>query len=191
MDCHCVKLCLVAFIVVFMAHQCGCLTGQVRKTPEQLVLPRVTCSPRRIRAVFGPLVKSNIHVKGKIEFFAAMYVQQLRWMVRMVGKRFRGIMRSFRFKISPNICAGSINTVLSFVDLLDMTGATVPVPHSEGSCGVRLSREKNQSLSLHSRYDSCFAQIEVKQGVIAINLNCLIHLLNMKLHTRMEDNALE
>ncbi|XP_056143685.1 zona pellucida sperm-binding protein 4-like [Lampris incognitus] len=28
-------------------------------------LPRVTCSSRRIRAVFGPLVQSNLHVKDK------------------------------------------------------------------------------------------------------------------------------
>uniref|UniRef100_A0A671UMC5 Zona pellucida sperm-binding protein 4-like n=1 Tax=Sparus aurata TaxID=8175 RepID=A0A671UMC5_SPAAU len=115
MDYHCVKLCLVSFTVVFMAHQCGCLTGQVRKTPEQLALPRVTCSPRKIRAVFGPLVKSNIHVK-------------------------------------------------------DMTGATVPVPQSEGSCGVRLSREKNQSLSFYSRYDSCCAQIEGGKVVIPLQV---------------------
>lgn len=111
MDYHCVKLCLVSFTVVFMAHQCGCLTGQVRKTPEQLALPRVTCSPRKIRAVFGPLVKSSIHVKGKIEFFVALYVPQRRWVAKMVGNRFGGITRSFPFKISYNTCVGSINTV--------------------------------------------------------------------------------
>ncbi|XP_068192423.1 zona pellucida sperm-binding protein 4-like [Antennarius striatus] len=36
---------------------------KTKKTPEQLALPRVSCSSRGIRAVFGPLVKSNIHVK--------------------------------------------------------------------------------------------------------------------------------
>ena len=37
----------------------------MKKTAEQLVLPRVSCSGRRIKAAFGPLVKSNIHVGGK------------------------------------------------------------------------------------------------------------------------------
>lgn len=45
---------------------------------------------------------------------------------------------------------------------LDMTGATIPVPQSDGSCGVKLVAEKKQSLSFFSRYDSCYAKIEVK-----------------------------
>ncbi|XP_074511606.1 zona pellucida sperm-binding protein 4-like [Sebastes fasciatus] len=109
---HCAKLCLIALIFAVMAQHCWCFS---KKTPEQLVLPRVTCSGRRMRAVFGPLVKSNIHVK-------------------------------------------------------DMTGARIPVLQSEGSCGVRLGREKNQSLSFYSRYDSCYAQIESSKVVIPLQV---------------------
>ncbi|XP_078125160.1 zona pellucida sperm-binding protein 4-like [Sander vitreus] len=55
MDYHCAKLCLI--ILLFA------VTAQPKKTtPEQLVLPSVSCSFGRIRAVFGPQVKSNIHV---------------------------------------------------------------------------------------------------------------------------------
>ncbi|XP_074552954.1 zona pellucida sperm-binding protein 4-like isoform X2 [Halichoeres trimaculatus] len=47
-----------------MAQHCWCLTAaQVKKTHEQLALPRVSCSVRRIRAVFGSLVQSNVHVR--------------------------------------------------------------------------------------------------------------------------------
>ncbi|XP_034567101.1 zona pellucida sperm-binding protein 4-like [Notolabrus celidotus] len=99
----------------FTQH-CVCVSAeQVKRSPEQLALPRVTCSVRRIRAVFGSLVKSNVHVK-------------------------------------------------------DMTGAAVPVPQSEESCGVRLGREKNQSLSFFSRYDSCYAQIEGSRVVIPLQV---------------------
>ncbi|XP_070780092.1 zona pellucida sperm-binding protein 4-like [Enoplosus armatus] len=116
MDYHCAKLYLISFIFALVAQHCGSLpTVQMKKAPEQLALPRVTCSARRIRAVFGPLVKSNIHVK-------------------------------------------------------DMTGATLPVPQSEGSCGVRLGREKNQSLSFFSRYDSCYALIEGSKVVIPLQV---------------------
>ncbi|XP_031176948.1 zona pellucida sperm-binding protein 4-like [Sander lucioperca] len=56
MDYHCAKLCLI--ILLFA------VTAQPEKTtPEQLALPSVSCSVGRIRAVFGPQVKSNIHVK--------------------------------------------------------------------------------------------------------------------------------
>ncbi|XP_071396052.1 zona pellucida sperm-binding protein 4-like [Centroberyx affinis] len=48
---------------------CRCVSLVQRgKTPEQRTqqaLPRVTCSARRIRAVFGPLVQSNLHVKDR------------------------------------------------------------------------------------------------------------------------------
>lgn len=44
----------------------------------------------------------------------------------------------------------------------DHSGARIPVPLSEGSCGVRLGREKNHSVSFFSRYDSCYAHIEVQ-----------------------------
>ncbi|XP_041813234.1 zona pellucida sperm-binding protein 4-like [Chelmon rostratus] len=116
MNYHCSKLCLIAVIFACLAQHCWCLSAvQVKTTPEQLALPRVTCSARRIRAVFGPLIKSNIRVK-------------------------------------------------------DSTGATVPVPHSEDSCGVRLITEKNQSLVLLSRYDSCYAQIEGIRVVIPLQV---------------------
>uniref|UniRef100_UPI0037E8590E zona pellucida sperm-binding protein 4-like n=1 Tax=Semicossyphus pulcher TaxID=241346 RepID=UPI0037E8590E len=99
-----------------MAQHCWCLSAvQVKKTPEQLALPRVSCSGRRIKAVFGSLVKSNVHVK-------------------------------------------------------DITGALIPVPQSEESCGVRLGREKNQSLTFFSRYDSCYAHIEGSRVVISLQV---------------------
>ncbi|KAM3864402.1 zona pellucida sperm-binding protein 4-like [Diretmus argenteus] len=75
--------------------------------------PRVTCFPRRIRAVFGPLVRSNLHVR-------------------------------------------------------DGSGAKVPVPEAEGPCGVRKGREKNDSISFFSRYDSCYSQI--KGGTVVVPL---------------------
>ncbi|XP_035510437.1 zona pellucida sperm-binding protein 4-like [Morone saxatilis] len=110
---QCVK-CLLSFMLALMAPHCFS-TVLMKRTPEQLALPRVTCSARRIRAVFDPLVKSNIHVQ-------------------------------------------------------DMAGATIPVPQSEGSCGVRLGREKNQSLSVFSRYDSCYSQIKGSRVVISLQV---------------------
>nr|XP_046272284.1 zona pellucida sperm-binding protein 4-like isoform X2 [Scatophagus argus] len=116
MNCHLAKLYLTCFMFAFMAQHCWCFTtAQTKKTTEQLALPRVTCSARRMKAVFSPLVKSNLHVK-------------------------------------------------------DTTGATLPVPQSEGSCGVSLGREKNQSLSFFSRYDSCYAQIEGSKVVIPLQV---------------------
>ncbi|TMS14910.1 Zona pellucida sperm-binding protein 4 [Larimichthys crocea] len=66
MNYHCANLCLVSLIFVLLAPHCWCFSAvQVKKTTKQLsVLPKVTCSARRIRAVFGPLVRSNIHVKA-------------------------------------------------------------------------------------------------------------------------------
>ncbi|XP_070837406.1 zona pellucida sperm-binding protein 4-like [Chaetodon trifascialis] len=116
MNYHCSKLRMLSFLFACMAQHWWCLSAaQVKTTPEQLALPRVTCSAGRIRAVFGPLVKSNVRVK-------------------------------------------------------DTTGATIPVPHSEGSCGVRLITEKNQSLLFLSRYDSCYAQIEGSKVVIPLQV---------------------
>ncbi|XP_034448998.1 zona pellucida sperm-binding protein 4-like [Hippoglossus hippoglossus] len=114
-----VKLCWISFCVALVAQHCCCLSGvQVEKTPEQrklLVLPRVTCSVWRIKAVFAPLVRNNIHVRN-------------------------------------------------------VSGATVPVPQSEDSCGVMSSREKNQSISFFSRYDSCYVQIESTRVVIPLHV---------------------
>ncbi|XP_040918237.1 zona pellucida sperm-binding protein 4-like [Toxotes jaculatrix] len=111
---------LISLVFALAGQHCWCFsTVPMKKTPEQkrarLALPRVTCSARRIKAVFGPLVKNNIHVT-------------------------------------------------------DMSGATVPVPQSEGPCGVRVGREKNQSLSFFSRYDSCYAQIESSKVVIPLQV---------------------
>lgn len=61
MNCGCVNLVLIYFLLLFLA-QLGWCFSVVRA--EQLALPRVTCSVRRMRAAFGPMVKSNIHVKG-------------------------------------------------------------------------------------------------------------------------------
>ncbi|XP_059204424.1 zona pellucida sperm-binding protein 4-like [Centropristis striata] len=116
MNHHCAKLGLITLVVVAMVQPCWCLSaGQKKKRAEQLALPTVSCSARRIKAVFGPLVKSNIHVK-------------------------------------------------------DMAGATIPVLKSKESCGVRLVREKNQSLSLFSKYDSCYGQIEGSKVVIPLQI---------------------
>ncbi|XP_042361429.1 zona pellucida sperm-binding protein 4-like [Plectropomus leopardus] len=114
---YCAKLCLISLLFAVIAEPCWCFSTvkQVKKTPEQLALPRVTCSVRRMRAVFGPLVKSNIHVK-------------------------------------------------------DRTGATIAVLEAEGSCGVKLGREKNQSLTFSSRYDSCYAQIEGSKVVVPLQV---------------------
>ncbi|XP_051243978.1 zona pellucida sperm-binding protein 4-like [Dicentrarchus labrax] len=113
---QCVKCSLLSFMFALMAPHCCCFsTVLMKRTPEQLALPRVTCSARRIRAVFDPLVKSNIHVQ-------------------------------------------------------DVSGATIPVPQSDGSCGVRLGREKNRSLSVFSRYDSCYSQIKGSKVVISLQV---------------------
>ncbi|XP_054463925.1 zona pellucida sperm-binding protein 4-like [Anoplopoma fimbria] len=112
---HCETRVLVALVVALAQHCCCSSNVQVKKTPGQLAMPNVTCSDRRIRAAFGPLVKSNIHVK-------------------------------------------------------DVTGAAIPVLQSDGSCGVKLGREKNLNLSFYSRYDSCYAQIKGSKVVIPLQV---------------------
>lgn len=112
MNFHGVNYFLIFLIFGLMVQHCVCVSVvQVKKTPEQLALPRVSCSARRIRAVFGSLVQSNVHVR-------------------------------------------------------DPSGGVIPVPESEWSCGVRLSRDQNQSLSFLSRYDSCYAQIQQGSRVV-------------------------
>ncbi|XP_041672849.1 zona pellucida sperm-binding protein 4-like isoform X2 [Cheilinus undulatus] len=116
MSYSCDRHTLIYLIFTLMAPHFVCVSAvQVKKTPEQLVLPRVTCSPRRIRAVFGSQVQSNVHVR-------------------------------------------------------DLTGALIPVLQSEDSCGVRVSREKNQNLSFSSRYDSCYAHIEDSRVVVPLQV---------------------
>lgn len=60
----------ISLVFAFMAQHCWCFSAvQVKETPEQrpqLALPRVSCSARGIKAVFGPSVKNNLHVRGKI-----------------------------------------------------------------------------------------------------------------------------
>ncbi|XP_069557558.1 zona pellucida sperm-binding protein 4-like [Brachyistius frenatus] len=100
-----------------MAHHCCCVF-QRRKTPErkpQLALPTVTCSPRGIRALFDPMVKTNVQIG-------------------------------------------------------DLTGAAIPVLQSEASCGVKMRRAKNQSLSFFSRYNSCYARVEDSKVVIPLQV---------------------
>ncbi|XP_037332388.2 zona pellucida sperm-binding protein 4-like [Pungitius pungitius] len=105
-----------SLVVALVAQHCCCFSAvQVETTPAQLAVPKVSCFHRRIRAVFGPLVKSNIHVK-------------------------------------------------------DRTGATVPVLLSEGSCGVRLGRDKKQNLSFFSGYDSCYARIEGSKVIVPLQI---------------------
>ncbi|XP_029996320.1 zona pellucida sperm-binding protein 4-like [Sphaeramia orbicularis] len=113
------KLGLIYFILAFT---CGCLwclsAAHERKTPEQrrqLVLPSVTCSGRHLKAVFGPLVRRNIHVT-------------------------------------------------------DLTGALIPVPRSEGSCGVKRGPHKNQTVFFISRYASCYTQVQGSEVVIPLHV---------------------
>lgn len=64
-----VKITLMWFLVDLMAQRCCVSSQQVKKNSRErkthLALPAVTCSVRGIRAVFGPLVKENLHVTGK------------------------------------------------------------------------------------------------------------------------------
>ncbi|KAK1877057.1 Zona pellucida sperm-binding protein 4 [Dissostichus eleginoides] len=116
MNYHCEKLCWITLFFAMMTQHCWCSSAiRLKETSEELHVPRVTCSDRRIRAMFGPLVRSNVHVK-------------------------------------------------------DRTGVAIPVPESEGSCGVRLGRERNQSLAFYSRYDSCYAQIEGSRAIVPLNV---------------------
>ncbi|XP_034394942.1 zona pellucida sperm-binding protein 1-like [Cyclopterus lumpus] len=106
-------------IVAVLAQHCGCFSPVPRgKAPAQLAMPDVTCFDQRIRAVFGPLVKSNIHVQ-------------------------------------------------------DRTGALIPVLQSDGFCGLKLGRDKNQNLSFFSRYDGCYAQIKGGNVVVPLQVQLL------------------
>ncbi|XP_029014465.1 zona pellucida sperm-binding protein 4-like [Betta splendens] len=52
------------FIFTFMAQLCSCVLN-VQEAKPQLALPRVTCSARRMKAVFNALVQSNVHVRDR------------------------------------------------------------------------------------------------------------------------------
>ncbi|XP_039467185.1 zona pellucida sperm-binding protein 4-like isoform X2 [Oreochromis aureus] len=114
-----IKICATLLLFTVMARHCVCLSSDHRKKTleqrKQLAMPRVTCSVRGIRAVFGPLVKNNVYAR-------------------------------------------------------DVTGATVPVLQSDKTCGVRVGRAKNQSLSFFSRYDSCFVHVEGSKAVIPLQV---------------------
>ncbi|XP_006797993.1 zona pellucida sperm-binding protein 4-like [Neolamprologus brichardi] len=114
-----IKICATLLLFTVMARRCVCLSPDHRKKTleqrKQLAMPRVTCSVRGIRAVFGPLVKNNVYAR-------------------------------------------------------DMTGATVPVPQYEKTCGVQVAKVKNQSLSFFSRYDSCFVHVEGSKAVIPLQV---------------------
>lgn len=72
---NCVRPILIASVFALITQHCwGFSATQMKKPLEHLALPRVTCSARRIKAIFGPLVKSNIHVKGKLFFFFLLWI---------------------------------------------------------------------------------------------------------------------
>ncbi|XP_037545415.1 zona pellucida sperm-binding protein 4 [Nematolebias whitei] len=70
MNCKYVKITLIWFLVDLMAQRCCVSSQQVRKNSRghktHLALPTVSCSVRGIRAVFGPLVKENLHVTDSL-----------------------------------------------------------------------------------------------------------------------------
>lgn len=67
---NCARLILIALVSALMVQHCWAFSAaQMKKALEHLALPRVNCSARSIKAIFAPLVKSNIHVKGKLSFF--------------------------------------------------------------------------------------------------------------------------
>lgn len=59
-------LCARVFLIALVElHCCSAFEVQMKETFEQLALPRVTCYDHKIEAVFGPMVKTNVHVQGK------------------------------------------------------------------------------------------------------------------------------
>uniref|UniRef100_A0A3Q2NZU8 Zona pellucida sperm-binding protein 4-like n=1 Tax=Fundulus heteroclitus TaxID=8078 RepID=A0A3Q2NZU8_FUNHE len=106
----------VSLVLMLMAKHCCCISAIQWKEPvqnPQLALPKVTCSVRGMKAVFGPLVTNNLYVR-------------------------------------------------------DVSGTTIPLLKSRGSCGVRVGKEKNQNLLFFSRYDSCYARVEGNNVVIPL-----------------------
>ncbi|XP_076020652.1 zona pellucida sperm-binding protein 4-like [Genypterus blacodes] len=59
---------------------------------------------------------------------------------------------------------------VSNIHVKNDSGATVPVPEAEGTCGVRKGRETNDSLSFFSRYDSCYTQMEGSRVVVPLQI---------------------
>lgn len=61
-----VRVLLIVLVHAFMEqHRCSSFQVQMKGTFEQLALPRVTCYDHKIEAVFGPMVKTNVHIQGK------------------------------------------------------------------------------------------------------------------------------
>lgn len=115
------------------SHSAAQMKKKTTERRQQLLLPRVTCSARRVKAVFGSMVDENIHVRGKVTADGD----------------------GFSCLVLPVFCFP--------LPSVDKSGAAVPVSQSEDHCGVRVVREKNRNLSFLSRPDSCYAQIEVRQ----------------------------
>uniref|UniRef100_A0A8C5G2A9 Zona pellucida sperm-binding protein 4-like n=1 Tax=Gouania willdenowi TaxID=441366 RepID=A0A8C5G2A9_GOUWI len=61
-------------------------------------------------------------------------------------------------------------TVKSNVHVKDFTGALIPLPESDEFCGVKVSKEKNKSISIFSRYDSCYAIFEGNNVIIPLQV---------------------
>lgn len=62
----CAKLFFIVLFSAFMEqHRVSSFQVEMKGRFEQLALPRVTCYDHKIEAVFGPMVKANIHVQGK------------------------------------------------------------------------------------------------------------------------------
>ncbi|KAM8844557.1 zona pellucida sperm-binding protein 4-like isoform 2-T2 [Spinachia spinachia] len=62
---RCANRFLTALVVAFVSQPCCFSAVQLETTPAQRAVPKVSCFNRGIRAVFGPLVKSNMHVTDR------------------------------------------------------------------------------------------------------------------------------
>lgn len=73
------KTTFVSFVFILMAQNCWCVStfqgkeGRLQIT--QQALPKITCSIRGIKAEFGPMVRNNLHVRGKIVAVALIISQ--------------------------------------------------------------------------------------------------------------------
>ncbi|XP_061557260.1 zona pellucida sperm-binding protein 4-like [Phycodurus eques] len=116
MNCNFVTFFFISVILLFDVQLCRCAEkGSTPSQRQSLALPRVSCSQRGIKAVFGSKVNSPIRVRDK-------------------------------------------------------TGATLAVPQSENSCGVKMGRQNNQSLFFFSKYDSCYTQVKGSKVVIPLQV---------------------
>lgn len=65
MTCLCARVLLTVLVLSLVERNHSSFQVQMKGTFEQLALPRVTCYDHRFEAVFGPMVRSNVHVQGK------------------------------------------------------------------------------------------------------------------------------